>query len=193
MLLELIVLCAIQPYSRIYRLTLPRNSRVYRLLRLCPAILLANKRVYYKASTLFYSRNRFKLDKGFLILFLDQIGPQNVSFLRHICIAFPAFNNHYYLKSVTLKKDSIRTLKRICDNCTNLITLKTLLHFRIINIIKSAINAPNSPQAATLALIDARFKAILLLKEIIINIYNKPISYNLREEMYGYRQTIKGI
>jgi hypothetical protein len=44
---------------------------------------------------------------------------------------------------------------------------------------------PDSPRAAVLALVDTRFKAISLLKEIIINVYNEPISYNLREKMRG--------
>jgi hypothetical protein len=103
---ELIVLCAMQ-YGGIYGLALPRNSRVCEPLRLCPAILLSNKRVHREASPLFYSRNRFRLDGGFLTLFLDHIGPQNASFLRHIYIAFPAFNDH--LESVTLKEDICNT------------------------------------------------------------------------------------
>jgi hypothetical protein len=49
-----------------------------------------------------------------LLAFLDHIGPQNASFLRHICIAFPAFVD-YHLGSVALKEDSIRTLEHIRD------------------------------------------------------------------------------
>jgi len=60
---------------------------------------------------------------GILNLFLDHVGPQNASFLRHICIAFPTFDN--YLGSVTLQEDSIRTLELIRDNYTNLATLET--------------------------------------------------------------------
>jgi hypothetical protein len=187
---ELIVLCAMQ-YGGIYGLALPMNSRMCGLLRLCPVILLANKRTHREASTLLYSRNRFRLDKGFLTLFLDQIGPQNASFLRHICIAFPAFDD-YHVESVTLKEDSIRTLECIRDNCTNLATLETSLRFRTINIMESAIDAPDSPRAATLALVDARFKAISSLKEIIVNVYDEPISCDLREEMHGCGWTIEG-
>ncbi len=90
------------------------------------------------------------------------------SFLHHICIDFPAFDDYHHLESVTLKEDSIRTLERIRDNCTNLATLETSLRFRTINIMESAIDAPDSPRAAALALVDARFKAISSLKEIVV-------------------------
>ena len=129
---------------------------------------------------------------SFLTSFLDHIRPQNASFLRHIYFAFPAFDDYHHLESVTLKEDSIRTLERIRDNSTNLATLKTSLRFQTINIMESAINALDSPRvAAPPALIDARFKAISSLKEIIVNVYDKPISCNLREEMRGYRWIIE--
>jgi hypothetical protein len=147
--------------------------------------------VHREASTLLYSRNRFRLDKGFLTLFLDHIGPQNASLLRHICIPFPAFID-YHLESVTLKEDSIRTLERIRDNCTNLATLETSLRFRTMNIMESAIEVSDSPRAAALALVDARFKAISSLKEIIVNVYDEPISCDLRKEMHGCGWTIEG-
>jgi len=191
MLSEPIILVAMQPCSGIYGLALPRNSLEFGLLRLCPAILLANKRAHREASPLLYSRNRFRLDKGFLKLFLDDIGPQNASFLRHICIAFPAFDD-YHLGSITLKEDSIRTLERIRDNCTNLATLETSLGFPTIDAMES-IDALDSPRAAaTLALVDTRFKAISSLKEVIVNIYNKSLSCDLKEKMRSCGWTIKG-
>jgi hypothetical protein len=162
MLSEPIILWARQPYGGIYGLALPRNSRECGPLRLCPAILLANKRAHREASPLLYSRNCVRLqERAILTSFLDHIGPQNASFLRHICIPFPAFDD-YHLGSVTLKEDNIRTRERIRDNCTNLATLETSLRFRIIITIESAIDFD------------------------IINMYDKPLSYDLREEMHGY-------
>ena len=193
MLLELIVLQGIQPYGEIYRLILPRNSLEYRLLCLYLVILLTNKRVHREASPLLYSRNSFRLDKGYLTLFLDYIGPQNVSFLCYIYITFLAFDDYYYLESVTLKEDSICTLERICDNYTNLTILETLLRFWTINIIESTINTPNSPRVTALLLVDTRFKVISSLKEIIINIYDILLSYDLREKIRSYGQIIEGI
>lgn len=52
--------------------------------------------------------------------------------------------------------------------------------------MESAINALDSPPvAAPPVLVDARFKAISSLKEIIVNVCDEPISCDLREEMRG--------
>jgi predicted nucleic acid-binding Zn ribbon protein len=51
MLSELIIFVA-TPYRIFQGLALPRNSRVCKPLRLCPEILLANKRVHREASLL---------------------------------------------------------------------------------------------------------------------------------------------
>ena len=48
-------------------------------------------------------------------------------------------------------------------------------------------HALDSPRVAAeaLALVDARFKAISSLKEIIVNVYNEPPSFDLREKIRG--------
>jgi hypothetical protein len=190
-LLEPIILWVRQPYGGIYGLALPRNSQECGPLRLCPAILLANKRAHREASALLYSRNCVRLqERAILTSFLDHIGPQNASFLRHVCIPFSAFDD-YHLGSVTLKEDSIRTLERIRDNCTNLATLETSLRFRTIIAMESAIDFDSPRAAAALALVDARFKAISSLKEIIVNVYDEPLSCDLREKMRGCGWTIE--
>jgi hypothetical protein len=56
---ELIIFVA-APYRIFKGLSLPRNTRECGPLRLCPAILLANKRVHREASPLLYSRNCFR-------------------------------------------------------------------------------------------------------------------------------------
>jgi hypothetical protein len=91
-----------------------------------------------------------------------------------------------------LKEDSIRTLERIRDNCMNLAILKTSLRFRTIIAMESAIDFGSPQAAAALALVDARFKAISSLKEIIVNVYDEPLSCDLREEMRGCGWTIEG-
>jgi hypothetical protein len=42
-------------------------------------------------------------------------------------------------------------------------------------------------------LVDAPFKAISSLKEIIVNVYDEPLSCDLREEMRGCGWTIEGV
>jgi hypothetical protein len=56
-----------------------------------------------------------------------------------------------------------------------------------------AIDALDSPWAAAeaLALVDARFKAISSLKEIIVNVYDEPPSCDLRKKMRSCGWTIE--
>ena len=58
--------------------------------------------------------------------------------------------------------------------------------------MESAIDIESPQAAAALALVDARFKAILSLKGIIVNVYDEPISCDLWEEMRGCGWTIEG-
>jgi hypothetical protein len=63
-----------------------------------------------------------------------------------------------------------------------------LPHSRIrYTAIKIAIDALDSPRIAAdaLALVDARFKAISSLKEIIVNAYDESPSDNLRKKIRG--------
>lgn len=164
-------------------------------LRLCPAILLANKRALREAGRLLYSRNCFRVQAPIflpeyiaqltiLTSFINQIGPQNTSFLPHICIAFPEYED-YSLGSVTLREDSIRILELIRNNCTNLAILEMSL--QSTSARESAIDALDSPRAASeaLALVDGRFKAIPSLEKIIVNVCDEPCSHEVREKMRG--------
>ena len=168
---------------------------------LCLALLYVSKRVYSEASSLFYSKNRFTLpdlepppgyplQSAILTSFLDRIGRQNASFLHHICIAFPAFDN-YHIGRVTLQEDSIRTLELIRLNCPNIITLETSLE--TTTAVEVAIDALGSPRAVTeaLALVDARFKAISPLKEVIVNVYDELPNDDLRKKIRDRAWTIK--
>jgi hypothetical protein len=93
-----------------------------------------------------------------------------------------------------LKEDSIRTLELICDYYTNIATLKTSVH-NIFRLECADYKLDNSLIAAeALDLLDARFRAILLLKEVIINVYmynNNGLSDNLRKKMCDCGWTIK--
>jgi hypothetical protein len=134
----------------------------------------------------------YKTQVAILTSFLGHIGRQNASFLRHICIAFPAFDYHFF-ESVTLEEDSIRTLELIRDNCTNIATLETSL--QTTTTVELAIDALDSPRAAAevLALVDARFKAISSLNEVIVNVYDETPSDDLRKKMSNYGWTIEDV
>ena len=190
---------ATDPSCDLYRVLPTTDPCTSGLLRLCPAILLANKRAHSEASPLLYSRNRFRLqDPGLvdetqgaiLTSFLDHIGRQNASFLRHICMAFPAFDE-YDLGSVTLQEDSIRTLELVRNNCTNIATLEMSL--QTTTAMEFAIDALDSPRTAAeaLVLVNARFKAISSLKEVIVNVYDETPSDDLRKKIRGCGWIIK--
>jgi hypothetical protein len=171
---------------------------------LCPALLRANKKVQLEARPLLYSSNRFRfsglepmprLDTKSAVLasFLSQIERQNASFLRHVCIDFPAFDD-YRPGTAMLQEDSVKTLELIRDNCTGIAILETSLRdtFRL----KCAdYRLDSSPIAAeALDLLDARFKAISSLKEVIVDVHiydDEGLSDDLRKKMRDCGWTIK--
>ena len=160
---------------------------------LCPAILVANKQIHHEATPLLYSMNRFRVGAGeysytyetsreILQKFLDHIGNQNASFLRQICIAFPAFNI-YHAGNITLQEDSVLSLELLRDRCTNLHILETSLE--TTTAVEHSIDSLDNPLAATeaMALVNTRFKALPSLKEVIVNVSDKAPNVLLREEM----------
>ena len=74
-------------------------------------------------------------------------------------------------------------LEMIRDYCTNIATLETLLYTSAE--MEPRLDAADSPRAAdeALTLVDARFKAIPSLKEVIVNLYDKPPSDYLRKKI----------
>jgi hypothetical protein len=172
---------------------------------LCPAVLRVNKRVQCEARPLLYSSNRFRfsdleptprLDTKSAVLasFLSQIERQNASFLRYVCIYFPAFDD-YRPGTAMLQEDSIKTLELIRDNCTDIAMLETSLRdtFQLEyadHMLHSSLIA-----AEALDLLDARFKAIISsLKEVIVDVHtydDEGLSDDLRKKMRDCGWTIK--
>ncbi|KAI9856730.1 MAG: hypothetical protein M1813_008767 [Trichoglossum hirsutum] len=150
---------------------------------LCPALLRANKRVNREASPLLYSGNRFRFSG------LD-LTP---SFLRHVCIDFPEFGD-YRPGSTVLQEDSIKILELIRDNCTGIATLETSLRddFRLECVGYKLDSSPITVEA--LELLDARFKAILSLKVVIVDAHvydDEDLSDDLMKKMRDCGWTIK--
>jgi hypothetical protein len=171
---------------------------------LCPALLRANKRVHREASPLLYSSNHFifsnlepthRLDtkSAFLASFLSQIEHQNASFLRHVCIDFPIFDD-YRPGTAVLQEDSSKTLELIRDNCTGIAILETSLR-DTFELECADYTVDCSPIAAeALDLLDARFKVISSLEEVIVNVHiydDEGLSDDLRKKMRDCRWTIK--
>ena len=110
--------------------------------------------------------------------FLEQIGRNNASYILHIYIEFPEF--HYLdLHDVTLEND-----------CAKFGTLTTSLYST--NAIEMRLDALDYPKivAEALALVDACFRAILSLQEIIVKVYEDGPSDRIRREMKNHGWTI---
>lgn len=151
------------------------------------AILFTSKKVHSEGSRVLYSRNCFGLHGSqpeTLTWFLDLIGTQNASFLRHISIDFPNFDS-LHMGEVTLQKESVQALKLIQNKCTNINTLE--LSLESTTEMEYTIDARDSPRIAAeaLALADSHFRAISSLEDVIVNVYYEAPSYDLREEMRG--------
>ena len=167
--------------------------RPYSLLQMLhPELLLANKTVHREASSLLYAQNHFDLTTctfEHVASFLDQIGHNNASYIRLICIDFPDFRD-LGQSNVTLKDDSVRILAKIQSDCTNLSTLITSLDST--NAMELKLDALDSPRIAgeALALVDARFRAISSLKEVVVKVYEDGPSVDIRKKMEGHGWTI---
>jgi hypothetical protein len=159
---------------------------------LTPGLLRANKTVHLEASSVLYAQNRFDFalcDSEDVTSFLEQIGRNNASYILHICVDFPKF--HYLdLHDVTLEDDSVCILAKIQGDCTRLCTLTTSL--RSTNAMELKLDALDHPKivAEALALVDARFRAISSLQEIIVEVYEDGPSDCIRREMKNHGWTI---
>ena len=162
-----------------------RNGNLY------PAILLVNKQVHDEAIRLLYRNNCFQFpdihsaqsgrDSALIAPFLCQIGPQ-ASFIRHIYITFPTFNNYDdFLNNIaTVDESFIGNLKLIRDKCSHITTLELLLRADRLNYV---LNSKSAIARDTLDLLSALFTAILPLTEIIIDFRVKDDQelYNLND------------
>ena len=147
-----------------------------------PAALRANKRVHREANGLLYTGNRFEfidlvpterlMYTGCTAVesFLNQIGRQNSSLIRHVCIDFPAISD-YRPGTACLHGDSIKTLELFRENCTSLTILETPLYDIIPLEVYHEDTGKRMVADAAVELVDARFRDISSLKEIVVNVY----------------------
>jgi hypothetical protein len=118
---------------------------------------------------------------------LVRIGRHNTRFIRHICISFPAFH-FFYTGRVALREDGVRTLELIRQYCTGITTLETSPETtREMEItIDDLYGLDSAPIAAkALALVNAQFKNIQSLKEVVVNMYGFTLCVDPREEIRG--------
>ena len=165
-------------------------------LALTPGLFRTNKIIHYEASSMLYSMNRFDFTKcppEVVVRFLEQIGRKNASYILHISLDFPKLCD-LELHQVNIEDDSIHILTKIQSDCVNLATLTTSLDST--NAMEVNLRALNYPKivAEVLTLVDAGFRAILSLQEIIVKVYkdgpNDDIRRDIRREMKLHGWTI---
>lgn len=188
-------------------LTLPAEIRneiyVYLLVRreplvpwngaheIVPNVLCTNTTILHEARSLLYSHNRFDLttwNPQLILQFLDNVGYINAGHLRCIRIDFPRLRD--LEDSVSLEEDSLCILEKIQTHCTNLRTL--MITPDSTNAREHQLDSFDSPKicAKALALVDARFRAISSLEEIIVEVYEEGPSREIRRKMESHGWTI---
>ncbi|KAI9642000.1 hypothetical protein NHQ30_009871 [Ciborinia camelliae] len=155
-------------------------------------LLRANKTIYGEASFVLYARNRFDLswcDTEYIESFLARIGRINASCITYICINFPEFD-HLDLHDITLEEDSSRMLARLQSDCTGLNTLQTSLNTTYeMEVRLDRLDNLNIVVEA-LALVDAHFRGISSLQNIIVEVYEEGPSDFIRNEEIKNRWTV---
>ncbi|KAI0448899.1 hypothetical protein F5B21DRAFT_518605 [Xylaria acuta] len=160
--------------------------------RLTLGLLRASKAIHHEASSVLYGRNRFHFSNcgpEVLASFLEQIGTSNAAYIRRVSIDFPDFLR-LSLGRVTLVEDSVGLLGTIQSSCTNLSTLETSLGStsRAVHRLKYLGNQDVATEA--LQLVDARFRAISSLRDIILEVHEGDLSDHIRQIMKSHGWTI---
>jgi hypothetical protein len=135
-----------------------------------------------------YGQNCFNFtapNSELIVRFLNSIGRNKANHIRCVRIDFPNIIRDVE-DDVSLEDDSVRILARIQSECTNLRTLITSLYSTSAMMLH--LDALDSPRivAKALALVDARFRAISSLQEIIVELYEDSISADTRTKMESH-------
>ncbi|KAJ5682062.1 uncharacterized protein N7477_002002 [Penicillium maclennaniae] len=152
-------------------------------------LLSTNTVILHEARSLLYGHNCFDLTPGRIPEFLDTIGFINASHLQCIRIDFPRLCD--LEDEVSLEDVSLHMLEKIQSHCTNLRMLITAPEST--NTMENWLDSFDSPSicARALALIDARFRAISSLQEIVIEVYEEGPSTYIRKKMESHGWILK--
>ncbi|KAF2472362.1 uncharacterized protein BDR25DRAFT_366377 [Lindgomyces ingoldianus] len=78
---------------------------------------------------------------GLLQSFLNCIGRANAASISHLCINFPVADSiDGQSGTVRLRDDCLRSLKLLQDQCSNLSTLETLVHYKNSSFFRNSDN-----------------------------------------------------
>jgi len=185
--------------NRVYELCLLHQEPIHPWMdynhrqELTPGLLRANKTVHREASSLLYAQNRFDFATATpedVASFLKTIGDNNAACIRHICIDFPSLRD-LEPGNVTLEEGSDGILANIQSSCANLRTLTTSLSST--HAMELRLDALDNPKIVieALMLVNTRFRAILSLQDIIIEVYEDGPSGYMRRKMENHGWTVR--
>lgn len=163
-----------------------------RVQELTVGLLRASNTVHRETSSLFYAQNRFDFTirtPEDIASFLEQIGSNNATYIRHICIDFPRFRC-LDLGSIALEEDSIGIFANISSYCTNMSTLTTSLDST--NAMELELDGLDNPNIVIEALrsVNACFRGISSIQEIVVEVYEDSPSDHIRNTMRNHGWTI---
>ncbi|KAF2845261.1 hypothetical protein T440DRAFT_472769 [Plenodomus tracheiphilus IPT5] len=135
------------------------------------ALLHTNRQIHEESSTVLYGMNQFHLmditplQTDLLRSFLDWIGSPNTASLSYLCVNFPVVERtNGQAGKLELRPDSLQSVRLYQDKCTKLSTLETVVHYKNSGFFRE----PDDFLREALSLIDARLRAILSLRKIIV-------------------------
>jgi len=140
-----------------------------------------------------YAQNRFDFATATpedVASFLKTIGDNNAACIRYICIDFPSLRD-LEPGNVTLEEGSDGILANIQSSCANLRTLTTSLSST--HAMELRLDALDNPKIVieALMLVNTRFRAILSLQDIIIEVYEDGPSGYMRRKMENHGWTVR--
>ncbi|KGO75087.1 hypothetical protein PITC_058390 [Penicillium italicum] len=161
--------------------------------KLASHILSTNTTILHETSPLLYGNNCFDLSSSSPIRipeFLDTIGLVNASNLHCIRIRFPEFRG--VGEEVSLEEESLRTLTKIQEYCTDLKRITgTGPSTYWMGIQLSVERPPVCDRALDLA--DANFRAITSLQDIVMEVYDEGLNYPIIGKMKSYGWTLRTV
>lgn len=156
-------------------------------------LLSTNTMILHEASSLLYGNNCFDLSSSSPILicdFLATIGLVNASHLNGIRISFPEF--HDVGEEVSLEEESLRALTKIQKYCTDLKSITATAPSTYWMGIQLSVDSPSICDRA-LDLVDAHFRAITSLQEIVVEVYDDGLESSLIGKMKSYGWTFRTV
>lgn len=177
--------------NEIYKYLLLRSEPFHPLCKpssgkrgLVPNLLSTNTTILREARAVLYGHNCLDFNKPWypkdVPEFLDSIGLINASHIRCVLIRFPLLRETE--GDVSLDEDDLRLLEKVQSHCTH---LKTIIADISSTMDVESLLGSFDPAICdkALTLLDAHFRAIPSLPEIVIELPESPQNLEIRRKM----------